>query len=123
MLFSIYKIVKDKILDMKKKGCTIFLTTHNMNVATELCDRVAFINDGRLLEVDKPKSLMLQYGRSILETEYLDGSENKIVKLRLDDLDNEEFYNIIKNKKIITMHTKEATLEDIFIKLSGRGLE
>lgn len=116
------KIVKDKIIDMKNKGCTIFLTTHNMNVATELCDRVAFINEGKLLEVNKPKNLMLQYGKSLLEVEYLDGSYSKKVKLALDDLDNEKFYSIIKTKKVITMHTKEATLEDIFIKLSEREL-
>lgn len=56
------RIIKDKILDMRRKGKTIFLTTHNMTVAEQLCDRVAFINEGTLSAVDTPGNLMLEHG-------------------------------------------------------------
>lgn len=46
--------IKDLILEQKKRGHTIFLTTHNMSIADELCDRVAFIVDGKIALIDFP---------------------------------------------------------------------
>ena len=46
--------VKDMILDLKARGRTVFLTTHDMTTADELCDRVAFVVDGRIVALDTP---------------------------------------------------------------------
>lgn len=105
------------------RGATIFLTTHNMFIAEELCDRVAFINDGEIVALDTPRNLKLKYGEKSVRVEYL---ENGDVKSDIFFLDNEEnrraLQTIIDSKEVQTMHTREATLEQIFMKLTGRGL-
>jgi len=116
--------IKDIVKVEKKKGATVFLTTHNMFVADELCDRVAFITDGEIKLVDSPRSLKLQYGERLVEVEYREGDTIKKEKLSLVIEDDKmKLNNIIKAGNIEMMHTKEATLEEIFIKVTGRGLE
>ncbi len=115
--------IKDIIRKENKKGVTVFLTTHNMFIAEELCDRVAFIIDGEIKLIDSPKNLKLQYGEKLVEVEYRKNGKN--VKETLSTVleqDKKSLQNIIGNYDIQTMHTKEATLEEIFIKVTGRGL-
>jgi fluoroquinolone transport system ATP-binding protein len=120
---SIAADIKDIIKAENKKGTTVFLTTHNMFIADELCDRVAFIIDGEIKLIDSPKNLKLQYGEKLVEVEYVEGDEVK--KETLSTVIPEEKHRlseIVDSKEIRTMHTKEATLEEIFIKVTGRGL-
>ena len=115
--------IKDIIKEQNKKGVTIFLTTHNMHIADELCDRVAFIVDGELKLIDSPKNLKLQYGEKLVDVEYL--KNNEVVKQSFSTIDSKDknmLQEIISNYPIQTMHTKEATLEEIFIKVTGREL-
>ncbi|MGO1712907.1 MAG: ABC transporter ATP-binding protein, partial [Senegalia sp. (in: firmicutes)] len=101
-----------------------FLTTHNMFIADELCDRVAFIVDGEIKLIDSPKNLKLQYGEKLVEVEYIKNEE--IIKEKYSTILEDEknkLKNIIENYEIQTMHTKEATLEEIFIKVTGRELK
>ena len=56
------RIMKDMILEFKEQGGTVFLTSHIMSDVDELCDRVAFIVDGKLREIDSPRNLKLKYG-------------------------------------------------------------
>lgn len=115
--------IKDIIRDEKEKGTTVFLTTHNMFVADELCDRVAFIIDGEIKLIDSPRNLKLQYGENLVEVEYVVNGETKKEKLSLIiEEDKKRISTIIDSYKIELMHTKEATLEEIFIKVTGRGL-
>ena len=120
---SIAADIKDIIKAKNKEGVTIFLTTHNMFIADELCDRVAFIVDGEIKLIDSPENLKLQYGNKLVEVEYIDNK--KVVKKTLSTVlleDKTELQNIIEHHDIQTMHTKEATLEEIFIKVTGREL-
>ncbi len=120
---SIAADIKDIIRAENKKGVTVFLTTHNMYIADELCDRVAFIVDGDIKLIDSPKNLKLQYGEHLVEVEYI--KEGQVMKdsfSTLDPLDKKKLQDIIGTYEIQTMHTKEATLEEIFIKVTGRGL-
>jgi len=115
--------IKDIIKEENNKGVTIFLTTHNMYIADELCDRVAFIVDGKIRLIDSPKELKLKYGEKLVEVEYL--REGKPIKESYSTVVEEEknqLIKVIKENNIQTMHTKEATLEEIFIKVTGRGL-
>ncbi|MGB3366544.1 MAG: ABC transporter ATP-binding protein, partial [Acidaminobacteraceae bacterium] len=110
------KIIKDKILDMKREGKTIFLTTHNMTVAEQLCDRVAFINEGSLSAIDSPKNLMVEHGKPTVDIEYLDKGKIVTQKIMLKNMNtNNNFKKILENHEIITIHSQEATLEDVFI--------
>ena len=115
--------IKDIVKEKNKEGTTVFLTTHNMFIADELCDRVGFIVDGQLKVIDSPRNLKLQYGKKVVQVEYLKGDK---LETALIDLSREEerlvLNEIVKDGHIEMMHTKEATLEEIFIRLTGRGL-
>jgi fluoroquinolone transport system ATP-binding protein len=115
--------IKDIIREQNEQGVTVFLTTHNMFIAEELCNRVAFIVDGEIKLIDSPRNLKLQYGEKMVEVEYAE--EGKIIKETLSIIHPEEKNRlklIFDKYEILTMHTKEASLEEIFIKVTGRGL-
>lgn len=115
--------IKDIIREQNNKGVTIFLTTHNMYIADELCDRVAFIVDGEIKLIDSPRNLKLEYGENFVEVEYIkDGKSTKETFSTVLKEDIVRLQEVIGKYKIETMHTKEATLEEIFIKVTGRGL-
>lgn len=120
---AIAKNIKDIIKEQKQKGVTIFLTTHNMYIADELCDRVAFIIDGEIKLIDTPKNLKQKYGKKLIEVEYI--KDNKNIKETIKTItkeDRQKIADIIENYDIVSMHSKEATLEEIFIQVTGRGL-
>lgn len=115
--------IKDIVKEQKAKGTTVFLTTHNMFVADELCDRVAFIIDGEIKLIDSPRNLKLQYGEKLVEVEYRNNGDVASEKLSfVDEKDKARIKELVDSGKVETMHTKEATLEEIFIKVTGRGL-
>ncbi len=116
-------IIKDIILEQKHEGKTVFLTTHNMNVAEQLCDKVAFIVDGQIIVTGSPKDLMIEHGKANVKIEYF---QNHILVEELFEMKdlalNQKFLEILKTNSIKTIHSGEASLEDIFIKLTGRKL-
>ncbi|TVQ16720.1 MAG: ABC transporter ATP-binding protein [Bacteroidetes bacterium] len=114
--------VKNIILDLRARGKTIFLTTHNMHDAAELCDRVAFITQGKISLTDSPRNLKLQHGTRKLTLEYGNG-QTISREFALDKLgENPEFINLIKNEYIQSIHSAEASLEEVFIKTTGERL-
>lgn len=115
--------IKNIIRKKQAEGTTIFLTTHNMFVADELCDRVAFIVDGKIVAVDTPKNLKLKYGQAQVTVEYTDSGELKSETFGMTGKDKELLLKFLADHDIKTMHSGEPTLEEIFIKLTGRGLE
>jgi len=115
--------IKDLLLEMRENGKTIFLTTHNMYVADELCDRVGFIVDGAVRLVDSPKELKVKMGKRIVRVEYLQNDKAETKEFPLEGLGkNKKFINIIRNYEIRSIHTLEPTLEKIFLKVTGRRL-
>ena len=115
--------IKDIIKRKNAEGVTIFLTTHNMFIADELCDRVAFIVDGEIKLIDSPENLKLQYGEKLVEVNYIEDNEVKAETFStILPEDKKALQTLIEKHNIQTMHTKEATLEEIFIKVTGRGL-
>jgi fluoroquinolone transport system ATP-binding protein len=116
-------IIKEIIQNLKNEGKTIFLTTHNMTVAEQLCDRVAFIVDGQIAATGAPKDLMIEHGKRVVNVEY--SLNGKLLKqeFEMNNLGgNEQFLQILNSADIKTIHSGEATLEDIFIKITGRTL-
>lgn len=117
------RTVKEIILDYKHSGTTIFLTTHDMTVANELCDRVAFIVDGAIQLIDSPRALKLRFGQPNVKVEYRQGEKTREQFFPLEQLgSNNNFLSLIRDNELETIHTQEATLEDIFIKVTGRQL-
>jgi fluoroquinolone transport system ATP-binding protein len=120
---AIAATIKDIIREQAAKSITSFLTTHNMFIADELCDRVAFIIDGEIKLIDSPKNLKLQYGQKLVDIEYIaDGKIMKETLKTIDETDKKRIGEIVNNYEVRTMHSKEATLEEIFIQVTGREL-
>jgi fluoroquinolone transport system ATP-binding protein len=116
-------LIKGLIKEEKEKGTTSFLTTHNMYIADELCDRVAFMIDGEIKLIDTPKNLKQKYGQKLIEIEYVkEGKPIKETLKTVDEIDRNKIATIVKSYEIQTMHSQEATLEEIFIQVTGRGL-
>ena len=121
---AIASVIKEIVKGEKEKGTTVFLTTHNMFVADELCDRVAFIIDGEIKLIDSPRNLKLQYGERLVDVEYRNNGDLRKETLSLvDETDRHHLNDIVNTGKVEMMHTKEATLEEIFIKVTGKGLQ
>lgn len=115
--------VKDLIKAQKDAGKTVFLTTHDMHIADELCDRVAFIVDGKLSVIDSPRELKLRYGKPEVRVEFGLNGKNEQRDFELAGLaDNAEFLKLLREGGVRTLHTQEATLENIFIQMTGRSL-
>jgi fluoroquinolone transport system ATP-binding protein len=116
--------IKDLIKAQKDAGKTVFLTTHDMTIADELCDRVAFIFDGQISLIDSPSELKLRYGKPEVRVEFGVNGKNEFQNFALEGLaENQDFLKTLREKNIRTLHTQEATLENIFIQVTGRRLE
>ena len=114
------KILKDMIRDFKDQGGTVFITSHIMADIDQLCDRVAFIVDGEIKEVDTPRNLKIRYGKQEVIVEYREDNELLSQIFPLQEIGkNSDFLDLLANKKIETIHSGETTLEDIFIKVTG----
>ncbi|MFP4662160.1 MAG: ABC transporter ATP-binding protein [Halanaerobiales bacterium] len=115
--------IKEIIEEEKDNGSTIFLTTHDMTVASELCDRVSFIVEGKIEIIDNPRQLEIEYGKPTVLVEYDEEGNITTCKFPLDAIgDNEGFNSLLKEKNIKSINTQNATLEDVFIKITGREL-
>ncbi|MFC2165649.1 ABC transporter ATP-binding protein [Acidobacteriota bacterium] len=112
------------ILEERERGATVFLTTHDMHEADKLSDRVAFINQGKIAVIDTPHNLKQAYGEQALNVEILD--DDGILRKKKLALGQEgsaaEVKRVMERENVVTMHSAEATLEDIFIQITGRGL-
>lgn len=118
--------IKDMILAIRDEGTTVFVTTHNMSVADELCDRVAFITSGDISVIDAPSTLKKQYGKRSVAVEYLNGSDEIACReFALDGLgDDATFLDLLRTaERVETIHTQESTLEKIFIEVTGQELK
>lgn len=116
--------IRHVIRDAKDAGATIFLTTHDMLTADELCDRVAFLVDGRIVALDQPRALRLAHGRRVVRVETALNGVRTAREFPLDRLaDDAEFASLLRSGSVETIHTLETTLEDVFIRLTGRSLE
>lgn len=114
------RIVKDMISEFRQNGGTVFLTTHMMHDVDELCDRVAFIAQGKIREISTPKDLKLRYGKREVKLEYKNNNGLTKEVFDMNSLkENDKFFDILKTKEIITIHSGETTLDEIFIKVTG----
>jgi ABC-2 type transport system ATP-binding protein len=116
--------IRTIILEERDRGATIFLTTHDMLEADKLSDRVAFINQGKIAAIDTPHALKQQYGKRSLKAQVA-GPDGRL-ELREINLDNDHtaaaVTDLFSKEQVVTLHSEEATLEDIFIQITGRGL-
>ena len=108
------------IRGLAREGVTVVLTTHYMEEADELCGRVAFLSQGRIVALDTPRELKLKHGRRSARVLLRDGSE---ITIALDgDADAERLASLVRAGDVMTVHSDEGTLEDVFVALAGRPL-
>jgi fluoroquinolone transport system ATP-binding protein len=118
------RIMKDIILDLQRKGVTIFLTTHHMDDAGELCNRLAFMVEGRLPVIDSTSALKLRHGEKKLRVTYTEVENSLTGEFPMQGLaTNQQFQEILQTREVLTIHTMEASLEDIFIRVTGKQLK
>ena len=111
------RTIHELLNSLKEEGTTIFLTTHDMNEATLLCDTVALLSKGKLVEMGSPETIIQKYNQDkLVKVTYTDGSEKIVSFNELSQLVDETQENLV------TIHSCEPTLEDIFIELTGGRL-
>jgi ABC-2 type transport system ATP-binding protein len=112
------------ILEERERGATVFLTTHDMFEADKLSDRVAFIDQGKIAAIDTPHALKQQYGRRSLKAQVA-GKDGRLEQREISlegEGTAEAVSALFARERVVTLHSEEATLEDIFIQITGRGL-
>ena len=112
--------IRRLVRELADQGVTVFLTTHYMEEADQLCGRVAFISEGRIVALDTPDNLKVAHGQKALEVRLDDG---QTLTIALDDPSaGERLEKLVTSGQIRTLHSAEATLEEVFIQITGRRL-
>lgn len=114
------KEVRTLIKHLSQAGTTVFLTTHYMEEADQLSDRVAFLAQGKIVALDTPRELKLRYGQRTAKVLLEDRQESTIQLGSAADAARMEAW--MREGKVLTVHSQEGTLEDVFIALAGRAL-
>jgi len=115
--------MKNIIKEERSKGKTIILTTHNMQDATELCDKVAFIVDGEIKALDTPHNLIMSKGENRIHYTYIENGEEKGECLLSNSSDDKLLQKLIEDNRLMSIHSTEPTLNDIFMDITGRVLQ
>jgi fluoroquinolone transport system ATP-binding protein len=113
--------VRALIRAQQARGRTIFLTTHDMGTATAVCDRVAFVVDGRIALCQSPRELRLAHGRRELRVEYRTDAGVALAVFPLDQ-PSAELQELLASGRVETVHTTEASLDDVFAAVTGQSL-
>lgn len=113
------RIIKDMIREFAHNGGTVFLTSHIMSDVDELCDRVAFITDGKIEEIDSPRNLKIKYGQRSVTVEYKEDNQTIVKQFSMDEIKTDAFFELLRTKEIEMIHSGETTLEEIFIQVTG----
>ena len=115
------KAIHRMILDKKEEGCTVFLTTHNMEEAGRLCDKIILLNDGKIVEEGKPEEICRRYDHhKRIKMHLADGED---MEFERDEKYAERIFELLKLGMVETIHSTEPTLESVFLELTGRELE
>ncbi len=113
--------IRRTIRELGEQGTTVFLTTHYMEEADQLCQRVAFISEGKIIALDTPQTLKLQYG--VRKVKVLLDDQSKYLLALENPVDATRMAEWMEAGRVLTAHSQEATLEDVFVHLAGRELQ
>lgn len=113
------RIIRDYLLELKKSGVTILLTSHDMEEVDELCDLIGFINHGKLIVLEEKNRLKTEYGHNSLKVVYRSGNELNEKTLAPSRENLLHLNDLYANNLVVSVHSMEASLSEIFRKLSG----
>ncbi|MCK6485219.1 MAG: ABC transporter ATP-binding protein [Phycisphaerae bacterium] len=115
------QLVRGLLRRLAAEGRTIFLTTHNMKEVEEICDRVAILNQGRLVEVDSPTRLKTRNAERRLDVLYDEDGQSRRRAIDLDDpAQRAELAELLKAGRVVSLHSREFDFNEVFLKLTGR---
>ena len=100
--------------ELKAAGTTIFLTTHDMVEATEMCDRISLLNQGDLVEIGTPRDIIQKYNKE--KRVKVTFTDHSVKVMAFEELKDQDM------TRVELIHSMEPTLEDIFIQLTGEKL-
>ncbi len=109
------------IFELRENGTTVFLTTHNMEEATKLCDKISLLNEGRIVEYGSPESLCRKYNTE--KSIRISLKSGKSVELPCDSDSASSIADYFASNMVESIHSSEPNLETVFIKLTGRNLK
>lgn len=116
-------LVRDLVRSQVAQGRTVFLTTHDMATAEQLCDRVGFMVGGRLAAVDTPRNFRLAHGKPCVLVEYRDAGVVRHKEFPLAGIgEAPAFAALLREYPVETVHTREASLDDVFVAVTGGRL-
>ena len=110
--------IHNMLMELKEEGMAVFLTTHNMEEAAKLCDKVALLNEGNIVELGSPRDICLKYNREKKYRILL--SDGSVHMLKNSDETAILIAEWIKKGQIETIHSCEPTLESVFLEVTGR---
>ncbi len=109
--------VHKMLRELKGAGVTVFLTTHDMAEAEELCDRVGILDEGSLAACDAPDALRLRFARNEVIVRLADG---RILRTTKDESGAKEVAQALASGACLSIHSVEPNLEEVFLELTGR---
>jgi ABC-2 type transport system ATP-binding protein len=109
------------MLEMNANGTTFFLTTHNMTEAAKLCNRIALFNEGKIVELGTLEELSQKHNTQKRVKILLDTGETAEIPLNPENAPH--IGELISQNRVVNIHSQEPTLEQIFLKLTGRELQ
>lgn len=113
--------IHELILQEKKKGTTIFMTTHNMHEAEKLCDHIALLNEGKIVEYGAPVEICRRYNHQKKLLLHL--KDGKDMELPADEQAGKKLAALFEAEQVETIHSTEPNLETVFMELTGKGLD
>lgn len=114
------KGIHNLLSELNRSGTAFFLTTHNMDEATKLCNRLALLNGGSIQELDTPQELSYKYyTKPTIRITLISG---ECSELSLDPENIKRIVNWLQNNEILTIHSTEPNLEEVFLSVTGREL-
>lgn len=113
--------IHELIRQQQKKGAAIFMTTHNMEEAAKLCDHVALLHEGHIVEFGKPEEICRKYDHQNRITIFTKQGQNISYVNCVESA--KAIYDHLASNDVKTIHSSEPNLETVFMELTGRGLE
>ena len=113
--------IHEMILQEKKRGTTIFLTTHNMHEAEKLCDNIALLNEGKIVEYGAPKEICRRYNHQKSIKLHLKNGEDIILQHNRES--GRQLADYLERDEVETIHSTEPDLESVFLELTGKGFD
>ena len=112
--------IHNLLFELKTSGTTIFLTTHNMEEATKMCDTVALLHLGKIVEYGTPKEICMRHNKDNMIK--IINKQNKEIVLKNTKSNASKIAKMFEQEDVLSIHSSEPTLESVFIKLTGKEL-